>query len=131
MANVESKSQLEPAGKNVVRSMPWLVALGQIKGRHSRKILIKSIAHDLAVVTDACRNSVGKLANCAQNHRRARAAGPKYRAHGGEAGIICVTNHVSRTIDGVTVEDDNAVNESASGEASATGVLVLFAQNTA
>src|SRR6267378_2940955 len=32
-ANMESKSQLELAGKNVVRSMPWLVALGQRKGR--------------------------------------------------------------------------------------------------
>src|SRR5437016_5911012 len=32
-ANMESKSQLEPAGKNVVRSIPWLVALGQRKGR--------------------------------------------------------------------------------------------------
>src|SRR6266436_3344433 len=32
-ANMESKSQLEPAGKNVVRSIPWLLALGQRKGR--------------------------------------------------------------------------------------------------
>src|SRR5215467_10827806 len=76
-----------------------------------REILVVSNAHDLAVVTDACRNSVGKLANCAQNHRRARAAGPEYRALGGEVGIICVTNHVSRTIDGVTREDDIGVNE--------------------
>ena len=113
---MESKSQLEPAGKNVVRSIPWLVALGQRKGRHSRKILIISNAHDLAVVTDACCNSVGKLANCAENHRRARAAGPEYRALGGEVGIICVTNHVSRTVDGViTGEDDIGVNEFASG----------------
>src|SRR5438046_10106630 len=77
----------------------------------SRKILIISIAHDLAVVTDACRDSVGKLGNCAQNHRRARAAGPEYRAQGGEAGCICVTNHVSRTIDGVTGENAKAANE--------------------
>ena len=84
------------------------------KGTTFRKILIKSIAHDLAVVTDACRHSVRKLANCVQNHRRARAAGPECRAHGGEAGRICVTNHVSRFIDAVTVENDKAVNESAS-----------------
>ena len=113
MANVESKSQLEPAGKNVLDR--YLAGgIGPDKGTTSRKILIESIAHDLAVVTDACRDSVGKLANCAQNHRRARAAGPRYRAHGGEAGRICVTNHVSRIIDAVTVENDKAVNESAS-----------------
>src|SRR5262245_1729277 len=36
-ANMESRSQLEPAGKNVVRSIPWLVTLGQRKGRSLEK----------------------------------------------------------------------------------------------
>src|SRR5262245_61246129 len=40
VANRVSKSQLEPAGKNVVRSMPWLVALGQRKGRCLEKSLL-------------------------------------------------------------------------------------------
>src|SRR4029453_11325772 len=54
---------------------------------------------------------VGKLANCAENHRRARATGPEYRALGGEVGITCVTNHVSGAIDGVTGQNEIGVNE--------------------
>src|SRR5438094_1394298 len=80
----------------------------------SREILVISAAHDLAVVTDACGNSVGKLASCAENHRRAGAASPEYRACGGEVGITCVTNHVSGTIDGMTGQDEIGVNEFAS-----------------
>ena len=87
---------------------------GPDKGTTFRKILIKSIARDLAVVTDACRNSVGKLANCAEKHRRAGAAGPVTARTAEKSGIIRVTNHVSRTVDGVTGENDNGVNESAS-----------------
>src|SRR5262249_9736077 len=70
-----------------------------------------SNAHDATVVIYACRGRIGKLANCAQNHRWARAAGPEYRTPGGEVGIICKADHVSRTIDGVTWEDEIGVNE--------------------
>ena len=87
---------------------------GPEKGTLFRKILVISAAHDLAVVTDACCNSIGKLANCAENHGRAGAASPEYCTFGGEVGIMCVTNHVSGTIDGVTGEDDIGVNEVAS-----------------
>src|SRR5262249_49326385 len=78
------------------------------------KILIIAITNDLAVVTDGCRNSVCKLANCAQDHRRARAVGPEDRSLCGEVGIMCVTNHVSWTIDGVTGQGEIGVNEFAS-----------------
>src|SRR5262249_49968672 len=61
-----------------------------------------------------CCSSVGKLANCAENHRRAGAASPEYRTFGGEVRIACVTNHVSRTIDGVTGQDEISVNQFAS-----------------
>ena len=129
-------SQPEPAGITVFRSMPGLVAFGHIKACVSEKSLLNVVPNHLPFIANTLRRPVDELASGTQNDCGTDAGSPEHGAGFGEVCVVGVPSHVACVVQPwgdrpPRAKRNTRINEFSTREASATGVLVLLAQNAA